>query len=60
LIAQADRQGVRALIYRLREDFNGDFLGDDRHDPWTALSDPGFSLLNEFLRRTDMRTGQGE
>lgn len=60
LIAQADRGGLRTLIDRLREDFNGDFLGDDRHDPWTGLSDAGFVLLNEFLRRTDMRTGQGE
>ncbi|MDA9392181.1 DNA methylase [Bradyrhizobium sp. CCBAU 45394] len=60
LVAQHDREGVRALIDCLRSDFNGDFLGDDRHDPWIALSDEGFSLLNQFLRRTDMQTGQGD
>jgi len=60
LVAQRDRMGIAKLIDRLRCDFNGDFLGDDRHDPWTALSKEGFSLLDQFLRRTDMRTGQGE
>jgi len=47
-------------VDRLRSDFNGDFLGDDRHDPWTALTNEGFALLNQFLRHTDMRTGQGD
>jgi hypothetical protein len=60
LVAHEDRDGVRTLIDRLRSDFNGDFLGDDRHDPWTALSEAGFVLLNQFLRRTDMGTGQGD
>lgn len=60
LIARMDREGVRALVDRLRGDFNGDFLGDDRHDPWTALEDPGFGLLSQFLSRTDMETGQGD
>lgn len=60
LVAQGDREGVRKLIDQLRSDFNGDFLGDDRHDPWAALADNGFALLNQFLRRTDMRTGQGD
>ena len=60
LVARMDREGVRALVDRLRGDFNGDFLGDDRHDPWTALADPGFELLNQFLGRTDMETGQGD
>ncbi|WP_334166141.1 N-6 DNA methylase [Tepidimonas sp.] len=60
LVAEKDREGIRALIDHLRHDFNGDFLGSDRHDPWLALSEEGFSRLNQFLRRTDMRTGQGE
>lgn len=60
LVAAGDRQGLRTLIDSLRSDFNGDFLGDDRHDPWTALTDGGFDLINQFLRRTDMRTGQGD
>lgn len=60
LVAQLDRVGIANLIDRLRSDFNGDFLGDDRHDPWTALSDNGFGLLAQFLSRTDLRTGQGD
>lgn len=60
LVTRRDRSGVAKLIDRLRSDFNGDFLGDDRHDPWTALSTGGFDLLDQFLRRTDMRTGQGD
>lgn len=60
LIARMDREGVRNLVDRLRGDFNGDFLGDDRHDPWTALADQGFTLLNQFLSRTDMESGQGD
>jgi hypothetical protein len=60
LVADADRPGLRSLIDKLRSDFNGDFLGDDRHDPWQALTTNGFALLNQFLRRTDMHTGQGD
>lgn len=58
LVTSGDRTGVQALVDRLRTDFNGDFLGEDRHDPWNALADNGFVLLDQFLRRTDMRTGQ--
>lgn len=60
LVARMDRDGVQALVDQLRKDFNGDFLGDDRHAPWRALTDDGFNLLNQFLRRTDMETGQGD
>lgn len=60
LVANADRDGVRKLIDRLRQDFNGDFLGDDRHNPWAALESSGFSLLDRFLRRTDMHSGQDD
>lgn len=60
LVARGDRSGVRELIDHLRSDFNGDFLGSDRHDPWAALTDAGFRTLHDFLRRTDMRTGQGD
>jgi N-6 DNA Methylase len=60
LMANSDREGVRKLIDRLRSDFNGDFLGDDRHNPWAALTDNGFHFLNQFLCRTDMQTGQGD
>ena len=60
LVATGDREGLWQLIDSLRSDFNGDFLDDDSHDPWTALSDNGFELINQFLRRTDMKTGQGD
>ncbi|MCY4012738.1 MAG: N-6 DNA methylase [Gammaproteobacteria bacterium] len=60
LVANTDRRGVQSLIDCLRDDFNGDFLGEDSHNPWTALSDRGYQLLHHFLLRTDMQTGQGE
>lgn len=60
LVAEGDHEGVKTLIDNLRVDFNGDFLGDDRHDPWQVLTSSGFNLLNQFLLRTDMKTGQGE
>jgi N-6 DNA Methylase len=60
LVAKGNRDGIRALIDSLRQDFNGDFLGDDRQDSWAALNDDGFDLLNRFLSRTDMKTGQGD
>jgi hypothetical protein len=60
LVAAGNRDGMQKLIDCLRSDFNGDFLGDDRHDPWIALTDDRFDLLNQFLSRTDLRTGQGD
>jgi hypothetical protein len=60
LVSQTNRNGVSTLIDALRQDFNGDFLGSDRHDPWAALNSEGFELLDRFLRRTDMTTGQGD
>lgn len=59
LVGSANRPGISKLIDRLCVDFNGDFLGDDRHDPWAALNDRGFQLLRLFLTHTDMQTGQG-
>lgn len=60
LVAATNRDGVRHLIDSLQGDFNGDFLSDDRHDPWGVLNDGGFALLNAFLSRTDLTTGQGD
>ncbi|CAH0353847.1 MULTISPECIES: N-6 DNA methylase [Sphingomonadaceae] len=59
LVTASDRDGIIKLIDCLRQDFNGDFLGDDRHDPWSELDSKGFLTLDSFLRRTNMRTGQG-
>jgi hypothetical protein len=60
LISSENRDGVSHLIDCLRQDFNGDFLGNDRHDPWAVLNNSGFHVLDQFLRRTDMETGQGD
>jgi len=60
LISTESRDGVSHLIDCLRQDFNGDFLGSDRHDPWAVLTTSGFQILDQFLRRTDMQTGQGD
>ena len=60
LVGNGDRDGVQRLIESLRSDFNGDFLAEDSQDPWTVLAECGFTLLDQFLSRTDMRTGQGE
>lgn len=58
LIRNVDRKELGRLIDSLRKDFNGDFLGDDRHDPWSRLNETGFGLLDSFLRRTELSTGQ--
>ena len=60
LVGDEDRNGIESLINWLRSDFNGDFLAEDSHDPWTVLTSSGYELLDQFLRRTDMRTGQGD
>ena len=60
LVGDEDRDGIESLINWLRSDFNGDFLAEDSHDPWAALTSAGYELLDQFLRRTDMRTGQGD
>lgn len=59
LVSADNRDGINQLMDRLRSDFNGDFLGSDRHDPWSAITAKGFELLGLFLSRTDMQTGQG-
>lgn len=60
LVETGDRRGLRALIDSLKSDFNGDFLGSDSHDPWATITTYGFDLISQFLRRTDMVTGQQE
>ena len=60
LVDATDHLGVQTLIECLSSDFNGDFLADDSRNPWIALRDHGYELLYQFLRRTDMQTGQGE
>ncbi|MCY4584109.1 MAG: N-6 DNA methylase [Chloroflexi bacterium] len=58
LVSSCNQDGIQNLLCRLREDFNGDFLIDDSHDPWSHLNETGYDLLDQFLNRTDMSTGQ--
>ena len=70
LIASGDRDGVIALIDRLRLDFNGDFLSrtlaTDAHSspendsllPWYELPNDGFEILARFLDRVDLESDQ--
>lgn len=70
LVSTGDRAGVATLIAQLRTDFNGDFLkapdpaGEPAAtsvvDPWEALPDSGYVLLDRFLSRVDLVTGQGD
>ena len=60
LVVDDDHEGIRKLIYWLRQDFNGDFLDDDSHDPWSHIVREGYHIVNQFLSRTDMETGQGD
>ncbi|ODS64607.1 MAG: DNA methylase [Arenimonas sp. SCN 70-307] len=70
LVSARDRAGVAGLIGQLRADFNGDFLkapepaGDPSApavvDPWDALPDAGYELLDRFLSRVDLDNGQGD
>ncbi len=59
LISSADHSGISRLIQNLRQDFNGDFLGEDSLNPWCLLSEIGYTLIDDFLSHTDMETGQG-
>lgn len=61
LVAAADAAGVIRLIQRLRKDFNGDFLAESAkpEDAWLAMGAAEFRLLDLFLNRVDMETGQG-
>ena len=59
LVSSADYSGISYLIEHLRNDFNGDFLGEDSLVPWSLLSHTGYTLIDDFLSYTDMETGQG-
>lgn len=60
LVAENDREGIVHLLERLKEDFNGDFLepkiGGARL--WRALPELAISKLNDFLKYTDLESGQ--
>jgi len=65
LVKGKDRAGVIQLIEQLRKDFNGDFLASDEDPamdaltPWRELPEAGFDLLDKFLARVTLTTGQG-
>jgi len=61
LIAARDATGLVKLFKCLKRDFNGDFL-DPENAPladWRHLSAQAYDLLNRFLSRVDIETGQG-
>ena len=61
LVRKRDQKGLRKLLNCLRKDFNGDFLsGEKNNSDWTKLTDESFSLLEQFLCRTTLRTGQAD
>ncbi len=61
LIAARDASGLARLFKRLKGDFNGDFL-DPATAPladWQRLSADAYELLERFLSRVNIETGQG-
>lgn len=60
LIKQNDQRGLLRLIEQLRHDFNGDFLAQRAGEPnlWATLSPAAFEVLDRFLARVDMGTGE--
>lgn len=62
LVSVRQAQGITKLVQKLQGDFNGDFLsaaaGHD--DLWDNLRPQGFDVLEQFLQRVDLETGQGD
>lgn len=61
LIAAKDASGLSKLFKFLKRDFNGDFL-DPQNAPladWRDLPCQAYDLLDRFLRRVNIETGQG-
>lgn len=60
LIKAKDRKGLKVLYVSLKETFNGDFLDPKVHPDahWTKLSDEVLQLLDLFLSRVNMESGQ--
>lgn len=61
LIASQDAAGLAKLFKCLKRDFNGDFLAPENAPlaDWRHLPLQAYDLLNRFLSRVDMETGQG-
>jgi hypothetical protein len=60
LIASRDAAGLGKLFKCLKRDFNGDFLDPENapHAGWKDLPDEAYDLLDQFLRRVNIETGQ--
>lgn len=61
LIRARDRKGLVRLLSELSGSFNGDFLAPTvaTRAGWSRLPDGALRLLDAFLARVNMRTGQG-
>ncbi len=61
LITNRNAEGLVTLFKCLKGDFNGDFL-DPKNAPqanWLQLSEDAYELLDRFLSRVNIETGQG-
>jgi hypothetical protein len=59
LVSNNDGGGLRKFLRQLKTDFNGDFLQvDDSYAFLSSLPQEAFEIINRFLRREHMVTGQ--
>ena len=60
LVGNRDGKRIHKLIDSVRSDFNGDFLSSEegRSVTWDKLPSSALETVDEFLRRTDLETGQ--
>lgn len=61
LIKTGNSSGLAKLFRQLKRDFNGDFLEPSMATPeaaWDQLPREAYALLDVFLARTDIETGQ--
>ena len=60
LISNKDGTGLEKLFKSLKKDFNGDFfaLRTNSSSYWTTVADPIYELLDDFLKKVDLDTGQ--
>lgn len=60
LIKEKDKNGIISLLEHLKSDFNGDLLDapNKKFNIWAQLSNNGLQLLDDFLSRVNLETGQ--
>lgn len=60
LVKAQDKKGLVRLVKQLKDKFNGDFLRTDggSYEIWEELRPKAFAVINDFLSRVDLATGQ--